>query len=182
MIEQHPTIRLLVADDHPMMLLGIRRALASEECIEIVGEASDGREAVAKAGSLSPDIVIMDVSLPLLNGLEAARIIRREHPCVKVIILSMYDDREYVSRFLDSGASAYVLKNNPPEELLRAIRAVHAGEAYFSPSIAQLILQKHQSASVKSADQLTEREREVLSRLARGLSSKQIAVELFISE
>jgi DNA-binding NarL/FixJ family response regulator len=182
MADGSPNIRILIADDHPMMVLGIRGVLATQTNIEVVGEASDGREALAKVDALTPDIVVLDISLPDVNGCEVAKTIKREFPQVHVVILSMFDDGEYISQFLDCGASAYVLKNNPPDELLRAVKAVYCGGAYFSPAVSQSILERHRSSVMKSGDGLTERQEKVLALLAQGKSSKQIADSLFISE
>ena len=174
-------IKVIIADDHPMMLTGIRGVLTTRPHIEIIGEATDGKEVVEKTRALAPDIVITDISMPLLNGFEVARAIRDTMPDVKVIILSMYEDREYVTEFLKTGASGYVLKSNSPEELLKAVDVVSAGKAYFSPSVSQMILQECQRLGPTAPDGLTDREMEVLRFIARGYSSKQIAKSMYIS-
>lgn len=174
-------VSILIADDHPMMLVGIRNVIQTRPDLRIVGQAVNGKEALEKVKLLTPDIAIIDINMPLINGLEVATIIGKDFPQTKVIVLSMYDDNEYVTQFLDSGASAYVLKKNSPEELLDAIDAVRDGEAYFSPSISQSILQKHHAHSLKSPTSLSEREEEILVLIAKGLKNKQIAEKLFIS-
>jgi two-component system nitrate/nitrite response regulator NarL len=174
-------IRILIADDHPMMRMGICSVLAMHPRVEIVVEVSDGAEAIAKTKTLSPDIVVMDISLPTINGIDATIKIHCENPKTKVIIISMYDDKEYVAQFIQSGASAYVLKSNPPDELIRAIDAVYEGKAYFSPSISQMILGESKRVTTRSPNDLTEREQQVLVFIAEGFNSKQIADKLFIS-
>ena len=164
-----------------MMRMGVRNLLAMDPRIEVVGEVSDGLQAITQTAKFVPDIVIMDISLPVVKGLEATMKILQEHPCVRVILLSMYEDKEYVSQFLKSGASAYVLKHNPPSELLSAIDAASRGEAYFSPSIAQIVLQEYTRATTKLPNDLTIREQEALILLAQGLSSKQIAGKMYVS-
>ncbi len=174
-------INVLIADDHPMMLVGIRNVLSTRTDIHIVGQALNGQEALEKVKLLNPDIAVIDINMPLVNGLEVAAIIGKDYKKTKVIILSMYDDREFVNRFLDSKASAYVLKNNSPEELLDAIDAVREGKAYFSPSISQSILKKHHSQNEKSPTALTDIEEKIAVLVARGFSHKQIADELLRS-
>lgn len=174
-------IRVLIADDHAMMRMGIRGLLSTHSSIEIVGEAADGEEVVAKTKELVPDIVIMDLSMPRINGFEATAQILRDMPLVKIIILSMYENKEYVSQFMKSGAAGYVLKNNSPGELLLAIQAVSNGGAYFSPSVSHTILNDVQSVSGKKSHELTEREQTALILLAQGFSSKEIAEKMLIS-
>lgn len=174
-------IRILIADDHPMMIAGIRNVLQTRPDFEVVGQAVNGKETLEKIKLLSPGIAIIDINMPLMNGLEVAAVVRDEYPETKVVILSMYDDREYVTQFLDSGASAYVLKKNSPEELIEAIDAVLEGEAYFSTSIAESILRKHHARSQKSPSALSEREEEILILVAQGFRNKQIAEKLLIS-
>jgi DNA-binding NarL/FixJ family response regulator len=176
----HP-LRILIADDHPMMLMGIRALLSTRGRYEIVGEASTAEDAIELARKLHPDIAVMDISLPGMNGLDAAAVLRRETPDVKVVILSMYEDHEYVLQFVRCGASAYVIKNNSPQELLSAIDAVAKGQAYFSPSVAGMILREQQGAAKQDSPALNERERQVLVHLARGMTTKQIAETLYIS-
>ena len=174
-------VRILVADDHPMMLMGVRALLSTQPNIEIVGEASTGEEAIAMAKTLTPDIVVMDISLPDMNGLDATIILLHELPDVKVIILSMFEDSEYVSMFVNSGASAYVLKNNSPDELLSAVDAVSAGGAFFSSSVSQKILKEQKKNVGNTSTELKSREKQVLILIAKGYSSKQIADKLCLS-
>jgi DNA-binding NarL/FixJ family response regulator len=180
-------IKVLIADDHAMMLAGIRAVLSTRSNIDIVGEALDGEEVLEKTKALLPDIVIMDVSMPPeknvggrkgREGFDAARQLRREMPQTKIIIHSMHRDREYVEEFLQIGASAYVVKNSSPDELLRAIEAVYRGEAYFSSCVSQLILEQSRMAQSMLPDDLTEREVEVIVLLSLGLRTKEIADKL----
>jgi DNA-binding NarL/FixJ family response regulator len=175
-------IRVIITDDHPMMRMGVRSLLATQRTIQIVGEAATAEEAIAIARKVEPDIVIMDISLPEMNGLDGAARLLGDLPGVRVIILSMYEDSEYILRFVRSGASAYVLKNNSPEELLLAIQAVAKGEAYFSPSIAAKILRERQGIAKSDSQDLTDRERAVLIYIAQGLQSKGIAQKLCVSQ
>jgi two-component system nitrate/nitrite response regulator NarL len=176
-------IRILLADDHPTVLLGIKSFLSTQNHIEVVGEALSGTEVLNLARQLLPDIIVMDISMPGLNGIEATSILRKELPDVKIVILTMHDDREYVLQFLQSGASAYVLKISSPTELVSAIDAVWKGGAYFSPQIAELLRKEHQNGfQPRNEPALTEREEQVLFFIAKGRSSKEIADLLFISE
>jgi len=133
-------IRLLLVDDHPVVRKGIGSCLARHAHLEIVGEAGDGAEALQKAKQLSPDMVLMDIDMPQMDGLTVTETLRREQPAVKVLVLSMHHNAEYVQRILQSGACGYVLKGASPEELVRAVDAVQAGDAFFSPEVARLAL------------------------------------------
>ena len=176
-------IRVLLADDHPTVLLGLRAYLSAQRTIEVVGEAGSGREAVELCRTLLPDVAILDIGMPDMNGIEAASAIGKEFPDTKVIILSMHDEKEYVRQFLRCGASAYVLKKSPPGELLHAIESVVKSGAYFSPQIADMLLKEHRTpVAVKPEPSLTGREEEVLKLVAKGKSTKQIADMLRISE
>ena len=179
-------ITVLLADDHRILREGIRSLLEKEPDIEVVAEASEGGEAVAKAQQLSPDLVLMDITMPGMNGLEATRQIKALKPGVKVLILTMHEGNQYISEFLRSGASGYVLKDTAAQELVGAIRAVNQGDAFLYPSIARMLLeeylQKVQSGEERgSYDGLTDREREVLRMVAEGKTNKEIADDLSLS-
>ena len=179
-------ISVLLADDHRLLREGIRSLLEKAGDIEVVGEASDGGEAVAKAQALSPDVVLMDITMPGINGLEATRQIKSFKPNTKVLILSMHESNQYISQFLRSGASGYVLKDSAASELVGAIQAVFQGDAFLYPSIARKLLeeymQKVQSGEEsESYDGLTSREREILKMIAEGRSNKEIADTLSLS-
>jgi len=178
-------IRILIADDHGIVRTGLKLLLDRISGMEVVGEAADGREAVRLAAELQPDIVIMDIAMPLLNGLQAARVIR-EHAPVGVIFLSMHTDESYILNALDAGARGYLLKDNADEDIERAIRSVAVGKPFFSPAIARSLLEDdvrlmRKRRTQDSYDLLTERERETLQLLAEGKSNKEAAVVLNLS-
>lgn len=178
-------IRILIADDHTLLRNGICALLEDEQDMTIVGEASDGREAVRLAGQLKPDVVLMDIAMPLLNGLEATRQIKREHPEVNVLVLTMYDHEEYFRQMLEVGASGYIIKRAAATELVSAIRAVYNGEAVLSPAITRLLLEDYLSHEAHSdrddPNALSSREREVLQLIAEGKTSREIADILHLS-
>jgi DNA-binding NarL/FixJ family response regulator len=177
--------RIILADDHKITRQGLRSLLEKQSDMEVVAEAQEGRDAVRLARELVPDIVIMDVSMPDLNGMEAARQITGELPNVKIIALSMHSDALFVTEMLKSGASGYLLKDCAFEELERAIRTVVAGKTYLSPSISGLVVNDYVHRLTRTdsfaSGTLTGREREVLQLLAEGKSTKRIALELHIS-
>jgi DNA-binding NarL/FixJ family response regulator len=173
-------IRVLVADDHPVVRKGLSSCLANATNVTIVGEAFDGQDAVRKAKQLAPDVVLMDIEMPVINGLTAADILRKENPSIKVLILSMHNDSDYVMRILQSGARGYVLKQAPTDDLLKAIQSIHAGETFFSPDVARQALNQFVRGPGEGphTGQISAREREVLIAIAEGLSNKEIACRL----
>jgi DNA-binding NarL/FixJ family response regulator len=179
-------IGVLLVDDHTVVRQGLRALLQSEEDIEVIGEAENGRQAVVMARNTPPDVVVMDVAMPLLNGLEATRQILKSVPGSKVLVLTSYGDDECVQQLMQAGASGYLIKQTAANDLLKAIREVQRGNAFFSPSIAKRLRDQCREAFTsgqparKSGD-LTSREAEVLQLIAEGFSNKQIASELGIS-
>lgn len=179
-------IKILIADDHRLVREGLKALLESQSDIEIVGEASDGHETIKKTKELQPDIVLMDISMPNLNGLEATRTIRRKYPNTKVLILTMHLNDEYIFQSLQLGASGYLLKENAAEDLINAIRSVQEGNSYLSPSISKTVieayLRKRTTGKGGSAfEVLTAREREILQLIAEGFTNKEIGKKLYIS-
>lgn len=179
-------IRILIADDHAVVREGTRRVMEQEPDMEVVGEAGDGEEAVNLATSLKPDVVIMDISMPKMDGIEATRLIKATCPSITVLALSAYDDDQFVFSLLEAGAAGYLLKSVRSRELVDAIRAVYSGESVLHPSIARKVLNRFVSASGKpegkeSSGMLSDREMEVLKLAAKGLSNQDIAEKLCLS-
>lgn len=178
-------IRVLIADDHKMMRDGLRLVIDKQRNMEVIGEAEDGQDTVRQVRKLSPDIVIMDVAMPSLNGIEATRQITASRRNTKVLPLSAHADRRYITEMLRAGASGYLLKHSASEELIEAIQTIVRGKMYLSPEIAETVVDEYKRAATTEAvsafSQLTEREREVLQLLAEGKSRKEIAASLCLS-
>lgn len=179
-------VRVLLIEDHTIVRQGLRRLL-EEKGVEVVGEAEDGRKGLEAARKLEPDVVLMDISMPRLGGIEATRRIRKELSGTKVIILTIHLDENYIFKALDAGANAYLVKETASEDLYEAIAAVMRGETYFSPKIPQKVIKSYNKMvkSGKKVDEfsrLTNREREILQLIAEGFTSKQIGEMLYISD
>jgi two-component system response regulator NreC len=174
-------IRILLADDHALVRQGFRRILEAEPDMEIVGEADNGRETVALAEKLRPDVIVMDVGMPELNGIEATRRLSESLPRTRVLALSMHKDSVYVREILRAGARGYLLKDAFDRDLLLAVRAVARGEAYLSPAVSEVVLSDYRRQVRDPLDLLTSREREVLQMLAEGKTNKEIATALQLS-
>jgi DNA-binding NarL/FixJ family response regulator len=180
------TIRVLVADDQAMVRAGFRMVLSGEDDIDVVAEAGNGREAVERAARFHPDVVLMDIRMPEVDGLEATRRILAADRAARVLILTTFDLDEYIYEALAIGASGFVLKDDPPEQLIAAIRTVAAGDALLSPAITRRVIKAFarapRPAPPKAFDDLSDRERAVFHLIARGLSNGEIGRELYISE
>jgi DNA-binding NarL/FixJ family response regulator len=179
-------VRVLLVEDHTIVRQGLRRLL-EEKGVEVVGEAEDGRKGFESARNLEPDVVVMDISMPRLGGIEATRRIRKELSATKVIMLTIHLDENYIFKALDAGANAYLVKETASEDLYEAIEAVMRGETYFSPKIPQKVIKSYKKMvkSGKKVDEfsrLTNREREILQLIAEGFTSKQIGEMLYISD
>ncbi|MEJ8473138.1 response regulator transcription factor [Roseibium algae] len=174
------TVRVMLADDHELVRDGIRARLAKTSMLEVVGEATNGREAVEKADALRPDVILMDVSMPVMNGLEAATEIRKRQPEANILVLSIYDNPEYVRGVVQAGAKGYILKDISAQEMITAITSVARGGYYFSSAIGPTLV-GGPPVQVNDPYGLTDRERQVLSRIAKGQPNKEVAKNLGIS-
>jgi len=174
-------IRILLADDHAVVRQGFKMILSAQPDMEIVGEAGNGREAVELAGQLHPDIIVMDVAMPELNGIEATRRLAASEPHSRVVALSMHKDSVYVREILRAGARGYLLKDSPAPDLLAAVRAVASGEGFLSPAVSDAVLNDYRRHVTNPVDLLSSREREVLQMLAEGKTNKEIAGILNLS-
>jgi DNA-binding NarL/FixJ family response regulator len=181
-------IRILIADDHHVVRTGLRALLRGEPGLSVIAEACDGEEAVHRVAELKPDVAILDISMPGLNGVDAARLIKRDNPSTRVLILTIHENEEYVYQVVRAGADGYVLKNADKKELCAAVRAVVDGRRFFSPSVSNLIIsefakrvQDEEGTESPASRVLTPRETDVLRRIAQGMTSKAIAAELFLS-
>ena len=178
-------LKILIADDHPLLREALRHALDREKDVEVIAEASDGEEAVKLASELKPDVVVMDIVMPKLNGIEATKKIKEIAPNIAILILTAYDDEEYVLGLLDAGAAGYLLKSARGRDLVEAIRAIRSGESVLHPNIIAKLLKRAMTAPVeehKHTELFSERELQILKLVALGRSNKGIAGELFLSE
>jgi len=179
-------VRILLADDHTVMRNGLRLLLERQPNLQVVGEAADGRQAVALSESANPDVVIMDIGMPNLNGIEAARQIVTHNPRTAIAILSMHSDESYVIRALKAGARAYLLKDSAEADLLAAVRALSEGKSFFSPAISRILVEDYmrqleRQGAEDTYELLTNREREILQLLAEGRTNKEVAAMLYLS-
>ena len=174
-------IRILLADDHRMVRQGFRLILQTQDDMEVIGEAGNGYEAVELASTLKPDVVVMDVTMPELNGIEATRRIREAAPYIRIVALSVHRDGVYVREIVRAGAEAYILKESADSELLGAVRAVASGNSYLSPEVAGEVLKDYRKHATNPVDLLSTREREVLQLIAEGRTNKEIATQFSLS-
>jgi NarL family two-component system response regulator LiaR len=179
-------IRVIIADDHAVVREGTRKILDQEEDIHVLAEANNGEEAVRLADELKPDVILMDISMPVMDGIEATKIIKEKHPEITILILTAYDDDQFIFSLLEAGAAGYLLKNIHHHELVEAIRSVYSGESVLHPSVARKVLNRFGKSEEKSEkrallEPLSEREMEVLKLVTKGYSNKEIADRLYLS-
>lgn len=177
-------IRVLLVDDHPLVIDGIQARLEDEGAIDVVGRGGNGQEAIALSQKLQPDVVLMDISMPVMNGLEATRILSEDLPNIRVLILSMHDNREYMVQLIQAGAKGYILKDVSAAEMVKAVETVYQGGTYFSASASQTLFSNFDQPAAREGrkeTQLTQREQTVLKLLAEGHNNKEIARVLGIS-
>lgn len=181
-------IRIVIADDHSIIRSGLKMLFRGEPRFAVVGEAGNGREALDLIGRLRPDVAILDISMPVLGGIEATRLIREEYPQTKVLILTIYENEEYVHQMVRAGASGYVLKDAGKKDLFAAVRAIAGGERFFSPGVSKMIIEEFIKQSQgglrmkqQTSDRLTGRETEILRYIAGGMTNSEIAEKLFLS-
>ncbi|MDW7675632.1 MAG: response regulator transcription factor [Bacillota bacterium] len=178
-------VKLLIVDDHALVRKGISSLLAEEDSVEVIGEAANGLEALDITKELMPDVILMDINMPECNGIEATKLIKKELPYVKIVMLTVYEDEQYLFEAVKSGAQGYLLKNLEPENLVASIMDLLKGEAPISPSMATKIINEYAHITArdsKTDNDLTRREREVLDMLSQGLTNKEIAKQLMISD
>lgn len=180
-MQAHRKIRAFLVDDHTLVLDGIRSRLSDEDNIEVIGTACNGEEAIERVKELTPDVVLMDVSMPVMGGFEATRILKQELPETRVLILSMHDDKEYIVKLMQAGAYGYVLKDVSSNELIKAIESVHQGSTYFSSSASESLFNNFNSDAIGTEPVLTHRETDILKLIAEGQCNKDIARTLNIS-
>ncbi len=178
-------IKVLLVDDHPFVLEGVKACLRKHDRFDVVGEAGSGKEAIQRTQELMPDVVVMDISMPIMNGLEAAPRLRETNPNTKVLMLTVHDGREFIGQIIQSGASGYVRKSSSPAELIRGIESVHRGEAFFPTDVTQTFFVDYLQSLGRSIEArprgISEREREGLGLVVEGLSTKEIADRLHMS-
>lgn len=183
-------ITILLADDHDVVRKGMKMLLEDEEEVKVIGEASDGLDAIEKVGILMPNVVILDLTMPKMNGIEAAKVISEEYPAVKILIFSMHNNREYIVNSVENGASGYLLKDTGKEELMRAIKVVSEGRKYFPPEISEVIIDELLAKTAVDSQEdknrpifqkITPKEKQILGMIVQGLNSREIADKLFLS-
>ena len=184
-MEENPRIRVLIVDDHSVVRMGLRVFFDLQDDIEVVGEAADGSEGVAMARRLEPDVILMDLLMPNMDGITAIGRIKAERPEIEIVTMTSFIEEEKVTSALEAGASGYVLKDAEAEEVAAAVRAAYAGEVHLDPAVARLLAQRMRTKKAPGDDRaepLTDREKDVLSLLGQGMSNKEIGTALFITE